>query len=141
MPIVIPDQKSVPVAEQEKLTIKDKRDYCFDALKTLRYYSSMNIHNQLAINDFRASVLDLYFFLKPKMKRHIIQLSESAKKENQEASEVWKELINFMEHYDNKTIIIPLKDIISLLDLMNQFCEEYGITNTQVKTMTSSDFE
>lgn len=140
MPVIIPDQRSVPVAEQEKLTIKDKRDYCFEALKTLRYYNSMRIFNAPVIHDFRASVLDLFAFMKPKIKDHVQQLEKSPD-ENKERLSDWRELLNYMDAWEHRTYAISLKEMIIILDYLNEFCEEYGITKTQVRVMSRQDFE
>jgi hypothetical protein len=139
MPVIIPDQRSIPVAEQEKLTIKEKRDGCFEALRLLRYYNSMRIHNIPVIHDFRACVMDLYSFLKPKVKDHIQSLEKNPTV-NADRIKDWRDLLEYMDTWEHKTYVITLKEMIVLLDYMNEFCEEYGITRTQVTSITSRDF-
>ena len=129
MPIIIPDQRAVPLYEQEKMTIKDKRDYCLDMMKSLQYNMRMRIWNEPIIHEFYAAVFIFYFVLKPKLIDHINKIKDVQPEKAQD----YEELMAIMSKYEINSTKMSLEEVRNLLSFLNNFCEEYGIITIHPK--------
>lgn len=141
MVLFIPDQKSIPASERIKTTIIDKLDYCFDLYYDLMYWKDMKVYNQPAEKRFRSAVKTLFDYIAPKIKDHIEVLRQQKKDDTTERADMWDELITFMARYGKRSYMISLSEMIDIMILINQFCDEYKITSTMIRTGNAEEIQ
>lgn len=137
--VFVTDTRSIPASEQIRQIVVDSIKELNVTFTDLIYYKEINKFSGPKIAIFRAQLIGFYTFLRPKIMGYAQQLI--AKDKDNPLGKDYAELLNYMDNRVNFPSRFNLEEMKEVFQYLMQFCEDYDLTRTTIKHVTSEDLE
>lgn len=122
--------ESIPAYERVKIFVVDRITAISDQLSYIQYIMLIRKTDIISTYRFVSDVIQFYSFLRPKIFRHMANI----KMKNTDEYNRYNSLTGTLDYYVLYPRRLGIENAVMLFNVLNQFCEDYNLTNTAMWT-------